>query len=90
MTLTPYGIFWPSLPFPRYLVEMGASFDYVDCNSKTNGYAALEFALILGRQNALEILLSSTAGYGDRKSALLRAIPIAESNITSPPSALSG
>ncbi|KAA6413969.1 MAG: hypothetical protein FRX48_02331 [Lasallia pustulata] len=68
---------------------MGASFDYVDCNSKTNGYAALEFALILGRQNALEILLSSTAGYGDRKSALLRAIPIAESNITSPPSALS-
>ena len=78
------AIYVPNLPFLRYLIEMGATLDYVGCNSKTNGYTALELALHCGFPAVLKILLSSTTGYGDRKSALLRAIPTAESNITSP------
>lgn len=66
----------------KYLIEMGASLDYVGC-SRFNGYTALQTALELGYTDVLGTLLSSTTGYADRKSALLYAYPNTRSNLAS-------
>ena len=69
------------LSFLRYLVEMEASLDYIGHGRLAKGYTALQIAVELGYVEVLEVLLSSTTGYADRRSALLRAYPNAISNI---------